>query len=294
MCLSLPRIESLNLVYVEDHTRFTCAHDDYENSDAVIVGIPFDGTTSHFPGARFGPVAIRQASWSVETFSPEIGRDLLNYDFCDIQDIAIYGTQSELFANIRSVAYEITTAGKFLISLGGEHSVTHPIVQGISDALGELAVINFDAHLDLRDEYLGNHLSHASVMRRCLEVTPHLYHFGARSGAAEEWELADHYHVSRKLPDSEDIKAVMDTELPLYLTIDIDVLDPAFAPGTGSPEPGGVTTAELMDSIHALGDIACNLVGCDIMEVCPPCDHGSLTAIVAARIVRDILLISLG
>lgn len=279
--------------YMEDQSGFTCAHEDYERADAVIVGIPYDGTASHYPGARFGPTAIRQSSWMVETYSPELKSDLLQKNFCDLQDISIYGTQQELFANICTVAHDIAADGKKFIGLGGEHSITFPVIKGIHEAIGELIIISFDAHLDLRDEYLGNPLSHASVMRRCREITPHLYHFGVRSGAAEEWKIADQCNISRKLPTSADIKSIIDSELPLYITIDIDVLDPAYAPGTGSPEPGGVSASELLRSIYKLNYAAEYLVGFDVVEICPPCETGSTTAVLGAKIVRDMLLMTL-
>jgi len=280
--------------YMEDQSGFTCAHKDYERADAIIVGIPYDGTTSHYPGTRFGPTAIRQSSWRLETYSPDLKKDLLEKNFCDLQNISIYGTQQELFANICSVARNIAADGKKVIGLGGEHSITYPLVKGIHEAIGDLILISFDAHLDLRNEYLGNPLSHASVMRRCLEITPHLYHFGVRSGAAEDWELAEQCNVSQNLPTLADIKLIRDYGLPLYVTIDIDVVDPAYAPGTGSPEPGGVSTHELLQSIYNLECASEYLVGFDVMEICPPCEIGTTTATVGAKIVRDMLLMALG
>lgn len=279
--------------YFEDFSRYTCAHDHYESADAVIVGLPFDRTTSHHPGTRFGPGAIRAASWTVETYSPHVNRDLMDLSFCDLMDMAVYGTQDEFFRNIRTVAGEVAADGKKLVALGGEHSVTYPLVQGVKEALGDLLVICFDAHLDLRDEYLGNRLSHACVARRCLEVTPHFYHFGVRSGEAEEWHRAEKLQVSRRLPDREDMEGILAEGRPLYVTVDIDVLDPAFAPGTGAPEPGGVSSRELLQALHLLQEAGERVVAFDVTEVCPPCEHGTLTATVAATVVRELLVMAL-
>ncbi|HDS59515.1 MAG TPA: agmatinase [Thermoplasmatales archaeon] len=280
--------------YFEDFSRYTCAHDHYGSADAVIVGLPFDGTTSHHPGTRFGPAAIRAASWTVETYSPDLSKDLVDLSLCDLMDMAVYGTQEEFFRNIRTVAGEVAAEGKKVVALGGEHSVTYPLVQGVKEALGDLTVLCFDAHLDLRDEYLGNRLSHACVARRCLEVTPHFYHFGVRSGEAEEWRLAEKLQVSRRLPGREDIEAILAEDRPLYVTVDIDVLDPAFAPGTGAPEPGGVSSRELLQALHLLREAGDRLVAFDVVEVCPPCEHGTLTAALAAKVARELLLMALG
>ena len=276
--------------YFEDFTRFTCAGDDFDDADGIIFGIPYDKTVCYRPGARFGPGAIREASWNIETYSPVLKKDLVDSKLCDLQDISLFGGTEEIFNDIASVSEEIVKQGKKIITLGGEHSVTYPIVRGIKDVIGDVAIIQFDAHCDLRDEYLGDKFSHACVMRRCYEVTRSIYQFGIRSGEREEWEFAKNTNLSMKLMGKDDVDKIAETGKPVYVTIDIDVLDPAFAPGVGTPEPCGFSTEELLSSLYNLREIKDNIVGFDVVELSPVYDAGGITAMAAAKIVREMIL----
>ncbi len=278
--------------YFENLTNFTCADDDFEEADSIIFGIPYDRTVCYRPGARFGPGAIREASWGLETYSPVLKKDLIDFKLCDMQDISMVGDTGDIFNDITAVSSEIIKHGKKLIALGGEHSITYPIVRGIKDILGDVAVLQFDAHCDLRDEYLGDKFSHACVMRRCLELTDSVYQFGIRSGEREEWEFAENTNLSRRLLSEEDISKI--DRKPVYVTIDIDVLDPAFAPGVGTPEPCGFSTEELLSSLYNLQKIRDSIVGFDIVELSPPYDNGNITAMAAAKIVREMVLMLFG
>jgi agmatinase len=279
--------------YFEDYTKFICASDDFENADAVIFGIPYDGTTSFKAGTRFGPKAIREASWGLETYSPILKKDLVDCNFCDMQDIFIYGSQEEVFERIYNASKDIMKSKKIPIMFGGEHSVTYPVVEAVKDVYGDFVVLHFDAHCDLRDEYLGNKLSHACVIRRCYELTKDIYQFGIRSGDKEEWEFAKNTKLSMELMSKEDIKEIKDLDKPIYLTVDIDVLDPAYAPGTGTPEPCGFSTKELLNSLYNLKEVSDRIVGFDVVEVSPHYDIGGITAIAAAKIVRELILMIL-
>lgn len=277
--------------HFEDRSRFCCTGEDYETADAVLFGIPFDGTASFHPGARSGPSAIRRASWGMEPYSPELERSLLQHDICDLRDLPVYGTQEEIFRNVTQVAEQTADDAMPFVALGGEHSIAFPLVRGTHAAAGDLAVLVFDAHLDLRDEYLGNPLSHACVVRRCLEITPHVHHFGARSGTEEEWAVASRLQLHHELLPDEAIAGLRSSDRPLYLSIDLDVLDPAAAPGVGTPEPGGCSSRQLLQAVHRLRPLRDRIVGCDISEVTPRLDPAGITAAVAAKIARELLLL---
>lgn len=276
--------------HFEDRSRFCCTGGDYETADAVLFGIPFDGTASFHPGARSGPSAIRRASWGMEPYSPELKHSLLQHDICDLRDLPVYGTQEEMFRNVTQVAEQAADDAMPFVVLGGEHSIAFPLVRGVQAAAGDLAVLVIDAHLDLRDEYLGNPLSHACVVRRCLEITPHVHHFGARSGTEEEWAYAGRIHQHDELLPDTVIAELCSSDKPLYLSIDMDVLDPACAPGVGTPEPGGCSSRALLQAVHRLSPLRDRIVGCDITEVTPRLDPAGITAAGAGKIARELLL----
>ena len=280
--------------YFEDFTHFTCATDDFDDADGVIFGIPYDRTVCYRPGARFGPGAIREASWGIETYSPVLEKDVVDVKMCDLHDISLFGSAEDIFNDITSVSEEIVGKGKKIFAFGGEHSVTYPIVRGIKNILGDVAVIQFDAHCDLRDEYLGDRFSHACVMRRCYETTRSIYQFGIRSGEREEWEFAKNTKLSMKMMGKEDTDKIAEEGKPVYVTIDMDILDPAFAPGVGTPEPCGFSTQELLSSLYNLRKIRDSIVGFDVVELSPVYDSGGITAVAAAKIVREMVLMALG
>ena len=281
--------------YFIDLSKFMMADSSYKDADGVIFSIPYDETTSFKPGAREGGNAIRTASWGLETYSPILDRDLSELKYCDLKDLDLYGNQEEKFNTIYHVTKEILKDNKRIIVFGGEHSITYPVVKAVKDMYGDFAVIQFDAHCDLRDEYLGNKLSHACVMRRIYELTKDIFQFGIRSGDKEEWDFAkkNNLYLKMDLMNEEDLEHIKSLDKPIYVTIDIDVLDPAYAPGTGTPEPCGFSTRELFNSLYLLKDVKDRIIGFDIVEVSPIHDIANITAITAAKIARELMLMIL-
>ena len=280
--------------HIERLSDFLGASDGYESSPVVLFGIGQDFTTSFRPGTRFGPGRIREASYGIEEFSYHSLATLADKRFFDLGDVAVvFGDAKETLSRAEQVARKIVQDGKIPFMLGGEHLVTLPCVKAAYEKYGnDLLLIQFDAHADLREDYLGNPLSHAAVMRRCLDFLPagNLYQFGIRSGTAEEYKLGSEqchlfpHEVLRPL------KQVIGEfrDRPLYITIDIDVVDPAFAPGTGTPEPGGITSREMIDAVIALKGQ--NVVGFDIVEVAPGLDQTDRTVVLGAKLLREAIL----
>ena len=252
----------------------------------TLYGVPYDATASFRRGSRFGPDAIRWASNSIETYSPALERDLESVPFADGGNLQVEGLAPA--AMVKSLRRQIRPGAFFL--LGGEHTLTLGAVQTVTPYHPDLVVVQWDAHTDLRDEYEGERVCHATVMRRLLDGGCPLVQLGIRAGTREEFDLARErsLHVSRDvgLPD-----ALLRTlrERPLYLSVDIDVLDPATAPGTGNPEPGGARYADLVAALVSLAGH--RIVAMDLVEVSPPCDPGGVTAVVAASLVREMLLL---
>lgn len=278
-------------MYFEDFSKYICAYSDFEDADFVLFGIPYDATTSYKPGTRFGPDEIRRASWGLETFSPILKKDLVDVNVCDLYNISIEGTQMDIFNRTYNASKSILQKGKIPIMMGGEHSITYPVVKAVNEVYNDFVLIHFDAHCDLRDEYLDNKYSHACVIRRCIDLTQNIYQFGIRSGDKEEWEFGwNNTNISMDLPTKEDIKEIKSLDKPVYITIDIDVLDPAYAPGTGTPEPCGVSTKELINSLYLFKELKDNIIGFDVVEVSPHYDIGNITAIAAAKTIRELIL----
>jgi len=273
---------------------FLGSSDAYDEADIVIVGAPMDYTVSYRPGTRFGPQSIREASYSIEEYSPYLDKDLNSIRFFDYGDLILpFGDVEGSLGIIQRAAADILKDNKKPLFIGGEHLVSAPIVHSVYDKYNdELYVVHFDAHADLRDEFFGGKNSHACAVRRMTDfLNPtHIYQFGIRSGAKEEFEYAALYTHMYKFDVLEPLKACLD-ELkgkPVYVTLDIDVVDPASANGTGTPEPGGCSSKEIIGAIHAMQGL--NIVGFDIVEVSPNYDLSNRTAILAAKIIREALL----
>jgi agmatinase len=253
--------------------------------DAIIVGLAADGGVSFRPGAVDGPSGIRAFSESIETYSPRTGRDLSDLRIVDIGDHTERETVEKAFAVILDAAW---TSGRrpLVVSLGGDHSVTPPAVAAVAARAEHLAVVGFDAHLDLREDYPGDH---ACTYRRISELGPQCFVFGVRSGAREEWRdvplvLAS---VSRSVMIPSGVHRRLEGR-PVYVTVDIDVLNSAAAPGTGNPEPGGPAFEELLESLESLEGL--DVVGFDVVEVSPPLDPSGITQSAAAVLVREAIL----
>ncbi|AEF17260.1 MULTISPECIES: agmatinase [Thermoanaerobacterium] len=274
--------------------KFLGSNDDYYKSEIVIVGAPMDYTVSFKPGTRFGPQAIRMASLGLEEYSVYLDRSLKDKKYYDYGDLILpYGNVEKCLNIIGDAAKDIIDAGKKPIFLGGEHLISAPILEKVFKKYGnELVVLHFDAHTDLRTEFFGERDSHATVLRIASEFVnkKNMYHFGIRSGVKEEFVFA-FKNTNMFLYDVvEPLKSILDNikSKPIYITWDIDVLDPAFAPGTGTPEPGGITSKEALSAIHMLKDL--NVVGMDLVEVSPDYDHSGITSILAAKLIRESIL----
>ena len=272
---------------------FMASRDAAEGARVVLLGAPMDWTVSFRPGSRFGPGAIRMVSEALEEYSVYQERSLGDVAFYDAGDLILpFGNARDSLRLIEAAAGDLWEQGHFPFFLGGEHLITLGILRAAGRRYPDLAVLHLDAHADLRPAYLGQSESHASVMRRVLEECPgvELLQFGIRSGTAEEFAFAREQTTLYPFEVVEPLYGVA-SELegrPVYLTLDIDVVDPAFAPGTGTPEPGGITSRELLDALHVLKGM--NLVGCDLVEVSPPYDQSQRTAILAAEAVRELIL----
>lgn len=264
-----------------------------EGARLALFGLPYDGTCSFRPGTRFGPAAIRNVSDGIETYCPVCDADLEDLHFADIGDLILPpGDKTETLRLIEQAAGELYVKGVIPAGLGGEHLVTLPLVKAAYQHCPDLVLVQFDAHLDLRDDYLGTPLSHATVMRRISEfVKPsRILQIGPRSGTREEFETAKKLGTYR--PESFTPQALRDWvgERPVYVTLDLDVLDSAILPGTGTPEPGGVSFVTLQSWIRALAD--CKWIGWDVVELSPDYDASHVSSIVSSKLVRTLILTS--
>lgn len=273
------------------HTFIGCDHL-YEESDIVLFGAPFDGTTSYRPGTRFASAAIRNESYGIETYSPYLDADLLDRNIFDAGDLEFgFGNTERVITAIEEMTQLILRDNKKPLMIGGEHLVTLGSVKATAAKYPELHIIHFDAHADLRDDYLGEKLSHASVMRRCWEIVgdDRIYQFGIRSGDREEFIWAkDHVFTQKFNLDKLDQVVELLRGKPVYLTIDLDVLDPSVFPGTGTPEAGGVSFMELL---HALSKVfKLNIVAMDMNELSPVYDQSGVSTALACKLLRELLL----
>ncbi len=265
----------------------------FEQAGTVLFGAPFDSTTSNRPGARFGPNAIRRESYGLELYSPYQDRDLSDLAVLDTGDLELpMGSSLQAIAAIHDHAAEILAAGKRPFLLGGEHLVTLGAFQAAYERYPDIRVIHFDAHTDLREEYLGVGLSHACVIRRCWDLVGdgRIFQFGIRSGDRSEWQWGRD-HVSTHPFTLDGLENTLDAigDKPIYFTVDLDVLDPSVFPGTGTPEPGGVSFDELrraVTTVCASGRVA----ACDVNELSPHYDPSGASSAAAAKIVREMLL----
>ena len=265
------------------------------DADWALVGLPYDGTCSYRPGTRFGPAAIRNASWGIETYSPlwhrELGEDVTYYDYGDLE--LPFGNRDRVLAAISNACEDVLTAGKKWFGIGGEHLVTFPAFEAYVKRYPNLAILHIDAHADLRQDYMGEALSHATVLRRCVELVDpnHFVQIGIRSGTREEWEFMRQYNTVFMEPTVEAMQ-VARAKLegrPVFVTFDLDGLDPSILPGTGTPEPGGLTFREVQTWLQNFKGL--HFVGADVVELSPHYDHSGVSNVVAAKAVREVLML---
>ena len=273
---------------------FQSCDNTYEESNVVIFSSPMDATCSFRPGTRFAGPAIRQDSIGLEWYSPYFDMDLKDVKTCDIGDLDLpMGDVEKDLDEISRVTKCILDDNKKTMMIGGEHLVTLGTIREYIKKYPDLNIIHFDAHTDLREEFLGRELSHATVLRKCYDMlgSGTLYQFGIRSGDRSEFEWAKtHIHQTKFSFDGLDecIEALKDK--PVYLTIDLDVLDPSVFPGTGTPEAGGVTYKELQDAILKMRKLN-NLVGADMVELSPHYDASGVSTAVACKVLRELVLL---
>lgn len=267
---------------------------EYEEAKMVLFGAPFDSTTSFRPGARFGSAAIRHESFGLETYSPYQDEDLSDYKVFDSGDLELcFGDSVRAVADITDRADQILSDGKIPLMIGGEHLVTLGAVRAAMKKYPNLHIIHFDAHADLREDYLGMQLSHACVLRRCHELVGdgRIHQFCIRSGERSEFEFAKMHTDMHKFDFSgleELVVSLRRERIPVYFTIDLDCLDPSVFPGTGTPEAGGVSFKELLDAILVV--TGCNVVAADVNELAPMLDASGASTAVACKVVRELML----
>ena len=267
---------------------------EYEDAKIVLFGAPFDSNTSFRPGARFGSSAIRHESFGLETYSPYQDKDLTDYAVFDSGDLELcFGSSKAALSAIEDRTMAILNDQKLPLMVGGEHLVTLGAVRAVLKKYPKLHIIHFDAHADLRDDYLGADLSHACVIRRCHDLVGdgRIHQFCIRSGEKAEFEFAKNHtdiHPFQFDGLSELVNQLKISGVPVYFTIDLDCLDSSVFPGTGTPEAGGVTFMQLLSAI--LEVCQTNVVGADINELAPMLDHSGVSTATACKVLRELLL----
>lgn len=273
---------------------FIACDAEYEDAETVLFGAPFDSTTSNRPGTRFGSRAIRAESFGLETYSPYQDKDLEDIAVFDSGDLELcFGSSEQALADIEQRAETILADGKRPFLIGGEHLVTLGAVRAAAKKYPDLHIIHFDAHADLRQEYLGAELSHACVLRRCWDILGdgRIFQFGIRSGDRSEFLWAKEGHVKMHCFDFEGLEETVASLKghPIYLTVDLDVMDPSVFPGTGTPEAGGVAFLSLLNAILTVCRNS-QIVGCDVNELSPSYDPSGISTATACKVVRELLL----
>jgi len=285
-------------LFVSQTNFFSGSQKPYDKADYVILGVPFDTTSTYRTGARFGPNAIRQASLIIETYSFRTGIDVEDLRMHDLGDLNISTDTEQTLERLELVIKEVLEAGKTPVAIGGEHTLTLGIAKGLGHEASQTAIVSFDAHLDLRDEFMGLKLSHATFMRRINEeVKPaKIIEVGTRAVCKEELNYAKkagiEFWTTKQIrkEGSEQIAKQLREKLAeyknIYLSIDMDILDPAYAPAVQNPEPDGIETHALLDILSGICDK--RVIGFDVLEVAPSYDQG-ISAIQAAKVIFETL-----
>lgn len=268
----------------------------YREADTVLFGAPYDSTTSFRPGTRFGPSAMRMESFGIETYSPMQDKDLVDdtkvFDSGDLE--LPFGAPEPALKMIEERSAQILEDGKRPFLLGGEHLVTLGAFRAVQKKYPNVVIIHFDAHADLREDYLGNPLSHACVLRRCHDLVGdgRIFQFGIRSGTREEFAFMKSGHVTTEPFTSTTLAKVVKSipkKTPLYLTIDMDVLDPSEFPGTGTQEAGGFSYLQLVEDVRLICS-RLNVVALDNVELNPGLDSTGRSTALACKFLRECLL----
>jgi agmatinase len=290
--MSNPKAQPMDQSLFDDEGAiFMGAQRNPEGCRVALFGVPYDGTTSFRPGTRFGPAAIREVSTGLETYCPQLDRDLEDLAYADIGAVEIpYGDPEPVVNAVRRATSTVLATGLKPLMLGGEHSISSGAVAAVAEQHPDLVLVQLDAHADLRHEWLGARHSHACAMRRCLEVLPsqQLMQIAIRSGTCDEFK---ELRRSGRLISIQDIPERMNAlrGRPIYLTVDLDWFDPAVMPGTGTPEPGGFVWNDFAAVINELNHH--RLIGADVVELAPQLDPSGISSVLAAKVTRSLLLL---
>lgn len=283
-----------NFYYLD---KFMAMDSEYDLADIIVYGVGFDGTTSNRPGTRFASSAMRGEFYGLETYSPILKLDLEDYKICDLGDLELsIGNTERVLDEIYQGTKQIVQDNKFPMMIGGEHLVTLPAFKAVYEKYKDIYVLHFDAHTDLREEYNNNKNSHATVIKRIWDILgdDKIFQFGIRSGTKEEFDFAlNKNHTYMEVGGITTFEEILDklNNKNVYLTIDLDILDPSIFPGTGTPEPGGITYKELEKVFSIIKKSSINLVGCDIVELSPDYDNTNVSTITACKILRELSLV---
>ena len=263
-------------------------NENYASSDIVMLGMPFDGTVSYRSGSRFAPEQIRLASWGLEEYSPRFDKHLEDVNFHDAGDLEFpLGNTYKSLDLIEENVEQIYKDGKRVFGIGGEHLVTLPEIKAVAKFYKDLAIVHFDAHTDLREEYLGEEMSHSAVIRHASKIVgpENLKQIGIRSGMKEEWKfMKKHNTLIHEYSELDELKGKK-----IFVTVDLDCLDPSVMPGTGTPESGGMQFNELMGWFEYLKNF--DIVGADVVELAPDYDASGVSTAVATKVIRELLMV---
>lgn len=269
----------------------------YDKSDIVVYGAGFDGTTSNRPGARFASSSMRPEFYGLETYSPILELDLEDFKICDMGDLDLsIGDTDKVLQEIYEGTKQIIQDNKIPFMIGGEHLVTLPAFKAVYEKYEDVYILHFDAHTDLREEYNNNKNSHATVIKRIWDIVGDnkIYQFGIRSGTKEEFDFSlKENHTYMEVGNINTFKDIVDKleYKKIYITIDLDVFDPSIFPGTGTPEPGGVTYREFENIFSILKNSNIDIVGCDIVELSPDYDNTKVSTVLACKVLRELALV---
>lgn len=260
------------------------------SAKVLILGVPFDSTSSRMPGSRLAPKRIREASWELESYNPYVGKDLEELPIADLGDVNPTTNFAQLDKMMKKVLEEIDFHDKILVTIGGEHIISYPILDHLLSHYN-IDIIVFDAHLDIRDEYpMNDKFTHATIFRRIHEkYNPKIYYYKPRAFSKEEYEYAIRKNTIFLIKNKDELtKIIKNTTSHLYISIDIDAIDPSFAPGVGNPEPLGLYPTEIMNTIDLITSLAKNrIIGLDLVEVNPLVDVNDITSFLAAKIIQE-------
>ena len=279
-------------LFDSDGTIFMGSRRDPTDCRVGLFGVPYDGTTSFRPGTRFGPAAIREVSTGLETYCPQLKRDLEDLPFADLGAVDIpFGNPEPVLLKVKQATEAVLALGLKPLMLGGEHSISSGAVEAVAQHHPDLVLVQLDAHADLRDTWLGARHSHACAMRRCLDILPSqtLFQLSIRSGTREEFN--ELHGSGRLMPNIDALQQALSPlrGRPLYLTVDLDWFDPSVLPGTGTPEPGGYHWSDFASLVEVLREH--HLVAADVVELAPQLDTSGISSVLAAKVSRSLLLL---